>query len=475
MAELLFEARTNLGGMSGRLQFFQRPPEIHPEPLLQADTEADGGMLSLYGSVLRDGGKFRMWYYAAPRRRSVPNDANFVAYAESDDGLHWVKPALGLVMPELPENNLTGLGLHSATVFIDPDSPAEFRYRATGCGRREYANPFQQFTQPGYYTAHSADGLRWTLDSPEPRWRMIDVITSIWHPGRHCGLIALKRTPTLLRMARRSIHTAEFRDGVYSDDVSALYPDEYDDMLAAHRGYHSADYYGMGMMPAGTATVGFLWNFWHAVPYYRGFGNGPQALYGTSDVTLVYQPEPGGRWLHLPGRPLFIDHERLPWRTGWVNTAANVIEVGNEQRLYFSARNTTHGFGLDEGWKPLPAADRSQETSYITFAHWPKWRLFGFESLPEGTLEIRLGDLAQPSELRLNYEMNRPHGSIRAALTGAEGSVRDLTDSLPLTGSALAGRVEWKTGAVIPPTPNAKLTLHLQNARVYAYEVTSAG
>ncbi len=40
---------------------------------------------------------------------------------------------------------------------------------------------------------------------------------------------------------RRSIHTAQFQDGQYSDAVSALYPDEFDDICAVTRGYASCD------------------------------------------------------------------------------------------------------------------------------------------------------------------------------------------------------------------------------------------
>ena len=68
-------------------------------------------------------------------------------------------------------------------------------------------------------------------------------------------------------MGRRSIHTAECRQGVYSDAVTALYADEFDDLCAVTRGFHSCDYYGMGMLPAGAGTVGFLWNYWHELPY----------------------------------------------------------------------------------------------------------------------------------------------------------------------------------------------------------------
>ena len=40
--ELLFESRVEVQGISGRTVFFQRPPAIHPEPVLQPDTPADG-------------------------------------------------------------------------------------------------------------------------------------------------------------------------------------------------------------------------------------------------------------------------------------------------------------------------------------------------------------------------------------------------------------------------------------------------
>lgn len=298
----------------------------------------------------------------------------------------------------------------------------------------------------------------------------MDVITSVYHPGRRGGLTALKFSPRWMRMGRRSIHTAEFRNGAYSDAVSALYPDEFDDVCAAMRGFHSCDYYGMGMLPAGQGTVGFLWNYWHELPY-----TGPThfALYGTSDITLVYQPEAGGRWFHMPGRPVFIDHTQVPWaRNGWINTASNVVEVGDEHRLYFSGRPLSHGFGWTPDWKPIPRwADYMAKhvRSGITFAHWPKWRLFGFESDPEGSFNIRLGRIDKPSQIVLNYEIIKPEGSIRVDLSGEGVELRSL--AAPLTGNSTGEILAWNKGDVVPATPNAYMTLFLKCARVYAYDV----
>src|SRR4051794_2700003 len=66
----------------------------------------DSYRAQFYGSVLRIGGKFRMWYTACsydPKKgnQSWGNNPDYddtwrVAYAESTDGLHWTKPNLGL-------------------------------------------------------------------------------------------------------------------------------------------------------------------------------------------------------------------------------------------------------------------------------------------------------------------------------------------------------------------------------------------
>ena len=185
--ELLFESRTNLGDFSGHLNFVQRPPDLHPEPVLTPDTFADGAGVSIYGSVLHDGGTLRMWYHAIPRDWDYQADMSSIAYAESEDGINWRKPALGLLEHGPVPNNLTDLGLHSATVFIDPDSPPSHRYRATGCGYQGLFLCHPHIEQMGYYTMHSADGLHWELDAPTPRWYSADVITSIYHPGAGAG------------------------------------------------------------------------------------------------------------------------------------------------------------------------------------------------------------------------------------------------------------------------------------------------
>jgi hypothetical protein len=72
--ELLFESRENLAGFDRHLNFVQRRPQMHGEPVLRPDTFVDGAGVYDDGSVLPDGGKLRMWYGAVSRDRDYQND-----------------------------------------------------------------------------------------------------------------------------------------------------------------------------------------------------------------------------------------------------------------------------------------------------------------------------------------------------------------------------------------------------------------
>lgn len=467
--ELLFESRLEIAKVEGKLYFIQTRPTWHPEPVLEPGSYCDGAGASIYGSVLHDGGRYRMWYQAWPRDWAG-HDSCLVAYAESDDGLDWVKPRLHLVDYGGEPNNLCDLAFHSPSVFVDPYSSPSHRYRATGFSQpgREGANP--QVRQRGYYTAHSADGLHWELDRDSPQWDSGDVITSVYHPGQGRGIVSLKFTPRVGGFPRRSIWGAEFRDGEWSEAQAALLPDEFDDLCAISRGFASGDYYGMGMLPAGRGTVGFLWQFRHSLPRTRGHGHG---VFGSVDVTLVYQCGRGGRWLHGRGRQDFIAHGELPWNAGGVYTASGPVVVGDEEWLYCTGTIHSHAWYLDSTWQIIEARQRElirEGMSRIGVVRWPKDRLFGFRADPEGVLELDLGQIGEPCELRLNYVSQRG-GSIRVELPGLDGCA--LADAVPLTGDALAEPAAWLSGTIIRTQGGQRLAarIHLDCAELYAYEL----
>jgi len=467
--ELLFEARLEISEVIGKVYFFQARPTLYPQPVLVGDTACDGAGVTFTVTVLRDGGRFRMWYHGWPKDWNGLSIFG-MGYAESDDGLTWRKPALGLIDEGDGPNNLTDLGLGAFSIFIDPDAPASHRYRATGHGVHGPKRVHPKVTTIGYYTAHSADGLHWELDQGEPRWPGADVNTCVWHPQQNRAIIALKQCPRMNKFGRRAIWNAELKDGQWSEQHCALVPDEFDDVCAIREGFSTGDYYGMGMMPAGSGTVGFIWQFRHSLPRLLPWNSG---VFGATDVTLAYQAGRHDRWLHLPGRKNFIAHEDVPWGAECVCTASGAVTVGDEQWLYFSGTPYTHGWYVTDEYKFDEKRIRQiveKGVGRIGFATWPRDRLFGLRSDPQGVVPLKLGEITEPSELILNYK-TQTDGHIRVEFVDVDGY--SLDDAAELTGDDLSGVVAWKKGSTIGPlaADKAVARLHLESAEVYAYEL----
>jgi len=110
------------------IRFTMNPGRRTGERMLVADKPWEAWLTGVYGTVIREGNRFRMWYSA---RVSVSQE--YMAYAESEDGVNWVKPELGLIdFRGSTANNLltpSSMRPHGASVWIDPHAPAAERYK----------------------------------------------------------------------------------------------------------------------------------------------------------------------------------------------------------------------------------------------------------------------------------------------------------------------------------------------------------
>lgn len=128
---------------------------VHDDPW-----EGNGGN---YHAVFRDGDVYRMYYHAWQIPGSVAGETHplYIGYCESSDGIHWVKPALGIhEFNGSKQNNIVlatihGQPCHDFSPFIDdrPGTGLDSRYKAVGFGR----NP------SGLYGFKSADAIHWEL------------------------------------------------------------------------------------------------------------------------------------------------------------------------------------------------------------------------------------------------------------------------------------------------------------------------
>jgi hypothetical protein len=171
---------------------FEPAQKFSGNPVLAAGPTGspDAAGCSFYGSIIRVDGKFRMWYRAqSDRKISTGNltPSARIAYAESDDGIHWTKPDLGLTDFEgSKHNNLVGMpaGIDYAKteplacfVLHEPDDPnPAHRYKMAvyavyyPSDAERKATTMPADNNPSTILPYfSADGLTWTLAVPAPK------------------------------------------------------------------------------------------------------------------------------------------------------------------------------------------------------------------------------------------------------------------------------------------------------------------
>ena len=153
------------------------PPQAK-EIVIRADKPWEERMISLFLTVLDEGSKLRMWYICRDRDNR-PN----VAYAESEDGVNWRKPNLGIVdYHGSTDNNLIGITSLEGNVFRDPKGkPAEQYVYVT------------HVTKQGIVRHYSPDGLHWQRDAqPLLRFRADTQNVTLYDPQQDRYVVYLR-------------------------------------------------------------------------------------------------------------------------------------------------------------------------------------------------------------------------------------------------------------------------------------------
>lgn len=126
------------------------------ETVLEFNSSWDG-RYSAYVTVLYDEGMYRMYYRGNPTAGKDGSDSESTCYAESQDGIHWTKPDLGVIGGKRGEGTNMILAnqapfSHNFSPFIDtnPAANAEEQYKAIA-----------GTSKTGLVTFASPDGIRW--------------------------------------------------------------------------------------------------------------------------------------------------------------------------------------------------------------------------------------------------------------------------------------------------------------------------
>ena len=189
----------------------------HPEAKEIAISHDRGweGWHSIHHSIFKDGDLYRMYY----------RGGGCWAYAESDDGIRWRKPELGLYeygTRKSKNNNIVIQNAGNKAFFKDenPDIPPDERYKALQLGPLGSREERQE-AKFGLYALKSADGIHWEPMSPEPviaDGKFDSMNLAFWDSERGEYRAYWRIYPEEIR----SIRTARSKDFIHWEDQADL-------------------------------------------------------------------------------------------------------------------------------------------------------------------------------------------------------------------------------------------------------------
>ncbi|MCY2962183.1 MAG: hypothetical protein NT069_00780 [Planctomycetota bacterium] len=429
------------------------PPRKTGERLLTAEHPWESATLNWF-TVLRDGERFRMWYECYDVDGWPTTDDTSFCYAESQDGIHWTKPELGLHNYKgSSANNIlfrqVGEGKHRSRVhghglFIDPTAPPDSRYKCVSQGM------FQGIGDRPYYIAGmtSPDGLRWT--------RQATPICPVFADSQYSAFWdeSLKQYVLYGRVGGRGRAIGRSTSARFdtfpplklvfeNSDDNPPRSDWYNPACSQYPGQKSL----YVMLPS-------------------QFRHQPDTL----DIHLAVSRD-GVKWTSPDRSTPFIPLGRPEDFDGGSLYAANgIVEVGDELWFYFSGAKLKH----EE--TTIEKLAKPENRRVFSRAVAKKDRLVSLhtdESSGEkpGTVET-IPILFEGNQLHINAA-TRAGGVVRVALLDEQGKVipgRGLDDCIPFEGDQVSHRVAWKTGFDVADWASKPVSLRLElvNADVYS-------
>ncbi len=399
------------------------------------------GNTSAYYTIFRDGDLFRMYYRASHWNTGSKKETHreLTCYAESRDGIHWVKPKLGLFeFNGSKDNNIIvdGLGTHCFVAFKDgnPNCPPEARYKGISRGR--------PVGKPGLYIFESPDGVQWKQKSKDP------VITEGAFDSQN--------------LAFWDAHTRQYRE------------------------YHRTFVNGKRAIMTGTSSDFIHWTkpmlltYQEGIPVQHLYTNAVQS-YGRASHLLIGFPT-----RYLPDDGQRVEPTLMTSRDGlhfhrWLDPV--VPESAPKDRG--GNRSNYMTWGLVE----IPSRPNHLSV-YATEAYYtgPDSRVRRFEYRKDGFVSIRaganagefitkpftLGRLAE--RLTVNCQTHKS-GVIRVAIEEPKGqSIAGYTLAAckPLKGDSLQQHVAWKDGGDISHLrrkhPAVRLRFEFKNADLFSLQ-----
>jgi hypothetical protein len=462
---------------SERVWFTQHQGTKHPDsPLLKADQPWEGWRLEIFGSVIYDEQEklFKMWYLPEPGGgNEYFDDTNVTCYATSTDGIHWQKPLVGTLPSKngKPHNAVTHHFLASVMKDLNDPDPAR-RYKMV-C--------WQQREPMGYHTCTSPDGLHWNELSKSPITHGGDVISAFWDPQRDLYVAFPKQGQFWRGHDRRVFSTIVSKDFVHwSEPVLSWTTDLRDDAGSLARieqvrpildrpdnpALMRTEYYGIGVYPAESCTIGFPWILTVNNDARWGNQEGPEEIQLAVSRDLVH-------WERPFRTPVIAIGEVDRWDASYHTCAASAIRYGDEIRLYYAGANYTHGSPClystqyEDG---TPTGRQTKQTSSIGLVTWKLDRFVSVDGPAEGGVLTTVPVTFSGKRLEINAA-TKAAGSVVVEICDAAGKPLPGFTSDPFSGDNLRHVVTFQGRSDVAGLAGKPivLRLHLSSAEFYSF------
>lgn len=462
---------------TGLNRVFHAAQKHSANPVLKADKPWEGtgyGAAVHGGTVLADGGRLRMWYIGG---RSASGVGYRVCYAESQDGIAWTKPALGVIdFRGSRDNNI---------VLDDQDlasAPKQVGYTTfvSVIKLPRSTNPARRYALYGYYhtveltekgrfskfvnlvprVAFSPDGLRWTFLPDETRKGLFssgDVVQFYHDPYRRRYYATWKSSNRRGRAAGVAFSP---------DGLKWTKPVEGPVFVADDLDPDDTQIYGLSAFPYQGLYVALPWIYHSRWFKYGGYTD--RRMYEvekdspcTMDAQLAWSWNLIN-WTRDPDRrPFLALGKEEEFDAGMAIPAKESVLLGDQLYFYYSGFPGRH----NEGGKLKLAA-----TGLATL------RLDGFCSMRAGAEEGHLVTRREPMrvpKLAINAK-TAPGGYVVAELLDAENRVIPgfgRNDCTAFSGDSVRQEVSWKS-AELPPghrDGDKKIRFFLKSADLFSY------
>lgn len=415
----------------------QRDSEV-PNPIVSGAKGMGDDCFQPYMTILRDPQtkRFRIWYGA--RTEDFNMERSHLAYMESDDGIHWIRPHRVLETPEFR------FGASIIDEGVDfPDYASRFKFGSHNDG--------------GLNVAQSADGYIWKPIIPGTVLHHSHDINNIFRdPVRNRYIVMVNAFITGDRASggswswtggRRVTMQSVSSDLIHWDTPRLVVtPDD-----SLDKG--ETQFYGLSALTVrGNLLIGIVKVLRDDLPTDQG-----EPVKGVGYSCLAWSHD--GEYWCRDSEPFF---NRNPEKGTWDHAMAWIdcqLPVNNDVFLYYG------------GYKNGHKVNRFEERQ-IGLVRIKRDRYVAREALgDEGILQTRVC-IINGESITLNVESQ--NGSVRVQIVEPDGKQIQgfsFADCKPIIENSLASPVKWKKSLSEIKGKPVRLVFSLKNARLYAFNL----